>query len=289
MAIFSTTRKCINKNLVLSVDQGHNACVLNVVYLISIGQEETAGWKKLSVPSHSSVCKNKRQTVVFIIIQLFNLYFRLVVLSLLVLPVIKSVVSLLLIKVKYLFLPLIMHSTFADTLSPPAVKTQWLSQCHAFQRLVRSSHTLVNWTFDLLNRFSNSLASLWKHWMLFTSVCNTNTSGQWKESIGQTSQSLCSSFSGRISHKCDFGAEPRSRIIATSAVKGLTCFYCSDGFVYFNAVVFFLLKGSSWRICVLRFIFNPFAASCKNALSLSEPGVPAPCEKFPHSSQLNFE
>jgi hypothetical protein len=26
------------------------------------------------------------------------------------------------------------------------------------------------------------------------------------------------------SHKCDFGAEPRSRIIATSAVKGLTCY-----------------------------------------------------------------
>jgi hypothetical protein len=39
------------------------------------------------------------------------------------------------------------------TLSPPAVKTQWLSQCQAFQRLVRSSHTLVNWTFDLLNQF----------------------------------------------------------------------------------------------------------------------------------------
>jgi hypothetical protein len=42
------------------------------------------------------------------------------------------------------------------TLSPPAVKTQWLSQCQAFQRLVRSSHTLANWTFD--------------HWIDFQSV-----------------------------------------------------------------------------------------------------------------------
>jgi hypothetical protein len=105
------------------------------------------------------------------------------------------------------------------TLSPPAVKTQWLSQCQAFQRLVRSSHTLVNWTFDLLNRFLISLVCFWKHWMLFVSVCNLNTPGQWKESLGQTSQSLCSSFSGRRNAT---GAEPRSRIIATSAVKGLS-------------------------------------------------------------------
>jgi hypothetical protein len=64
------------------------------------------------------------------------------------------------------------------TLSPPAVKTQWLSQCQAFQRLVRSSHTLVNWTFDLPNQFSISLACSWKHCMLFASVCNINTLGQ---------------------------------------------------------------------------------------------------------------
>jgi hypothetical protein len=86
-----------------------------------------------------------------------------------------------------------------STFSPPAVKTQWLSQCQAFQRLVRSSHTLVNWTFDLLNRFSISLACFWKHWLLFTSVCNINTPGQWKEPLGQTSQSLCSSFSSALS------------------------------------------------------------------------------------------
>jgi hypothetical protein len=60
------------------------------------------------------------------------------------------------------------------TLSPPAVKTQRVSQCQAFKSLVRSSHTLVNWTFDILNRFSISyLACFWKHWMLFASVCSS--------------------------------------------------------------------------------------------------------------------
>jgi hypothetical protein len=33
---------------------------------------------------------------------------------------------------------------------------------------------------------------------------------------------------------------------------------------------------------------NPFTASCENAMTLSVPGVPASCEKFPHSGQLNF-
>jgi hypothetical protein len=36
------------------------------------------------------------------------------------------------------------------------------------------------------------------------------------------------------------------------------------------------------------FAFNPFTASCENAMTLSVPSVPASCEKFPHSSQLNF-
>jgi hypothetical protein len=35
-------------------------------------------------------------------------------------------------------------------------------------------------------------------------------------------------------------------------------------------------------------VFNPFTASCENAMTLSVPGVPASCEKFPQSSQLNF-
>jgi hypothetical protein len=33
---------------------------------------------------------------------------------------------------------------------------------------------------------------------------------------------------------------------------------------------------------------NNFTASCENAMTLSVPGVLASCEKFPHSSQLNF-
>jgi hypothetical protein len=35
-------------------------------------------------------------------------------------------------------------------------------------------------------------------------------------------------------------------------------------------------------------IINPFTASCENAMTLSVPDIPASCEKFPHSSQLNF-
>jgi hypothetical protein len=35
-------------------------------------------------------------------------------------------------------------------------------------------------------------------------------------------------------------------------------------------------------------VFNPFTASCENAMTLAVPGVLASCEKFPHSSQLNF-
>jgi hypothetical protein len=33
---------------------------------------------------------------------------------------------------------------------------------------------------------------------------------------------------------------------------------------------------------------NPFTASCENAITVSVPGVPASCEKFPHSGQFNF-
>jgi hypothetical protein len=33
---------------------------------------------------------------------------------------------------------------------------------------------------------------------------------------------------------------------------------------------------------------NTYTASCENAMNLSMPGVLASCEKFPHSSQLNF-
>jgi hypothetical protein len=34
-------------------------------------------------------------------------------------------------------------------------------------------------------------------------------------------------------------------------------------------------------------VTNSFTASCENAITLSVPGVPVSCEKFPHSSQLN--
>jgi hypothetical protein len=49
--------------------------------------------------------------------------------------------------------------------------------------------------------------------------------------------------------------------------------------------VFFLLL-AWWEINCL--FVNPYTASCENAMTLSVPGVPASCEKFPHSSQLNF-
>jgi hypothetical protein len=57
-----------------------------------------------------------------------------------------------------------------------------------------------------------------------------------------------------------------------------------------------LAHGANWRNLFLTsqknrnhispFKFNPFTASCENAMTLSVPGVPAFCEKFPHS-QVN--
>jgi hypothetical protein len=37
-----------------------------------------------------------------------------------------------------------------------------------------------------------------------------------------------------------------------------------------------------------RSLVYPITASCENVMTLSVPGAPASCEKFPHSSQLNF-
>jgi hypothetical protein len=49
-------------------------------------------------------------------------------------------------------------------------------------------------------------------------------------------------------------------------------------------------KETENQVCFKKWIkIHPFTASCENAMSLSVPGVTAPCEKFPHSSQLNFE
>jgi hypothetical protein len=103
-------------------------------------------------------------------------------------------------------------------LSPPAVKTQWLSQCQAFQRRVRSSHTLVNWTFDLLNRFSIRLACFLKTLNALCVCLQYKHPRSMKRVIRSDKPvTLLLLF---WSHKCDIGAEPRSRIIATSAVKG---------------------------------------------------------------------
>jgi hypothetical protein len=105
------------------------------------------------------------------------------------------------------------------TLSPPAVKTQWLSQCQAFQHLVRSSHTLVNWTFDLLNRFSISLACFLKT-LNALCVCLQYKHPRSMKGVIRSDKPVTLLLL-LWSHKCDFGAKPWSRIIATSAVKGL--------------------------------------------------------------------
>jgi hypothetical protein len=69
-------------------------------------------------------------------------------------------------------------------------------------------------TESIFNQFSVFL----KHWMLFASVCNINTPRQWRVIRSDKPVTLLLLF---WSHKCYIGAEPRSRIIATLAVKGL--------------------------------------------------------------------
>jgi hypothetical protein len=117
-------------------------------------------------------------------------------------------------QVKVLFFPCkaLRAESVRLTLSPPAVKTQCLSQCQAFQCHVRSSHTLDNW---ILNNFL-STKSIFKqfsvcfstHSMLFASVCNINTPGQ------QVRQANHFSFPCQVEFRC--------RLFATSAEKGLT-------------------------------------------------------------------
>jgi hypothetical protein len=66
-------------------------------------------------------------------------------------------------------------------------------------------------------------------------------------------------------------------------------------FLLFVESLNFAIEDENEDLCILnsvisrQFVFNPFTASCKNAMSLSVPGVPEPCEKFPYSSQMNFE
>jgi hypothetical protein len=62
-------------------------------------------------------------------------------------------------------------------------------------------------------------------------------------------------------------------------------------------ICFILSRCRRWRTHIFHFksdlisqvfYLNPFTASCENAMTLSVPGIPASCEKFPHSTQLNF-
>jgi hypothetical protein len=52
----------------------------------------------------------------------------------------------------------------------------------------------------------------------------------------------------------------------------------------------FIIYLSQWAPKIKKSFFNPFSftASCENTMTLSVPGIPASCEKFPLSSQLNF-
>jgi hypothetical protein len=77
------------------------------------------------------------------------------------------------------------------------------------------------------------------------------------------------------SPKCDFGAEPRSRIIATSAVKGLKSTYLQI------ALFFFFLNFNLFpRICAVR----RFDCSCLHpGKSSVVPSRPWPCGHLPLS------
>jgi hypothetical protein len=108
------------------------------------------------------------------------------------------------------------------TLSPPAVKTQHFSQCQASQHLVRSSHILVNW---ILNNF-RSTELIFNQFSVFLKTLNALCVYlQYKhhrsmKRVIRSDKPITSVFPVK-SQKCDFGAEPRCRLIVTSAGKGL--------------------------------------------------------------------
>jgi hypothetical protein len=111
------------------------------------------------------------------------------------------------------------------TLSLKTVKTQCLSQCQAVQRLVRSSHILIIsilinvWsTESIFNQFSVFL----KTWNALC-VCLAYEHPRSIERVIRSAKSITSVKS----QKCDFGAEPRFRLYATSAEKGLTDTNCN--------------------------------------------------------------
>jgi hypothetical protein len=52
----------------------------------------------------------------------------------------------------------------------------------------------------------------------------------------------------------------------------------------YNEILYLIILNCDYAVTEIK----PFTASCENAMTLSVPGVPVSCEKFPHSSQLNF-
>jgi hypothetical protein len=74
----------------------------------------------------------------------------------------------------------------------------------------------------------------------------------------------------------------------TSLILSSLMSHYSESIIYVTALLATCL--AAWRMKHMRyFTVNPITASCENAMSLSVPGVSAPCVKFPHFSQLNFE
>jgi hypothetical protein len=103
------------------------------------------------------------------------------------------------------------EGTCVLTLSPQAVKTQCLSQCQAFQRLVRSSHSLVNWILknfwsaeSIFNQFSVFLKTL-----NAICVCLQYKHPRSMKRVIRTDKPTTSIVPVK-SQKCDFGAEPMS-------------------------------------------------------------------------------
>jgi hypothetical protein len=99
---------------------------------------------------------------------------------------------------------------------------RYVSQCQAFQQLVKSSHTLADWilnnslsTESIFNQFSVLLKTL-----NALCVCLKYKHPRSIKRVIRSDKSITSVFPVK-SQKCDFGAEHRCRLFATSAGKGL--------------------------------------------------------------------
>jgi hypothetical protein len=123
--------------------------------------------------------------------------------------------------------------TTALTLSPPAVKTQWLSvpgvpaSCEKFPHSSQFNFWSTESIFNQFSLFLKTLNAL--------CICPQYKHPRSMKRVIRSDKpvTLLLLF---WSHKCNFGAEPRSRIIATSAVKGLMGFamYLCDEICYEN-------------------------------------------------------